>query len=864
MTRLPKRGGEIAGRACGGVMQFAAHRAREVLAVTLFLVIVSILFASRLGIDADSSKMLSPELPDQRRAAALAKAFPDLKRAIVIVVRSEQSDAADLVVAKLVEALETHESVDRIYAPAVDPFLVAHGLFYRKTDVVDQAMTRLSASANLLAQLRTDQTVSGFVKALDDARALSEKAELGPDSLDRLYGEAARVISAHLADEPYSFAWSEILGDESESSVATRLITVTPRLDLTRISPAKPALEAIHQSIADLPTPYTAFVEIGVTGEPALRAEEMQSVLGTIGISLSLSLLFVAVILWIGLRSIGRAALAFGSLIVTLALTAGFVGLALDALNLISIAFVVLMVGLGIDFAIHILTHITEMRRHGTVAIEALALTGQRMGLAILLSAATTSIAFLTFGVTDFNGMAQLGLIGGVGVLIACAVSLTLLPAVVALRPSLADAPSEPLLRLPVVPGVSEASVSALIIVLAGAAAWPALSARFEADPMGLRDPESSSVKAFNLLARTPETSPYRVSVLAGNAAEAEAIADRFANQEDVGGAIWLGDLIPKEQDEKLALLDIAYPSIEIAVAGDPTDLAGSSDATGDPVDAFFDALRDQNTRETSSGAIELETALGRFLSDRDAAADTELQERLFRTFPMLIDRLAGMLEADFVEPDILPETMRERFLNENGIYRVEILPERDLRDPEALSEFAAKVRSIEPSSAGGPVQLEAAGQAIGFAMLQATLLAGLATGLLAWFATRSLTDALAILGPLVVAGVFTAAASTILGMPFNYANVIVLPLMIGIGVDSGIHIALRERRAPGAVFQTSTPSAVLFSALTTVAAFGTLALSDHRGTASMGVLLAVSVASAVICVMALTPTVIRWTRNRT
>ena len=192
------------------------------------------------------------------------------------------------------------------------------------------------------------------------------------------------------------------------------------------------------------------------------------------------------------------------------------------------------------------------------------------------------------------------------------------------------------------------------------------------------------------------------------------------------------------------------------------------------------------------------------------------------------------------------------------------VLPEGDLRDPAALEAFAAKVRAIAKDAAGGPIQLAAAGKAIGWAMIQATLLAGFATGLLAWFATRRLWDATAILIPLVAAGILTAAMSTLLSMPFNFANVIVLPLLIGIGVDSGIHIALRERRAPGAVFDTSTPRAVLFSALTTMAAFCTLALSDHRGTASMGILLAVAMCAAVACVMALTPTVIRWTRNRT
>ncbi len=846
-------------------MQQVAFKPWHTFAALLLLCLVSLYGASRLGVDADSTKMLSPNLPDQQRAAALAEAFPQLKGAIVIVVRSDQSDAADLVVAELVRHL--HDSTDVIsdvYAPAVDPFLVSHGLLYQKTDEVERALTRLSASSNLLAKLRTDQSVDGFIAALDDARALARRAELGPDALDRLYDEAAQVINGQITGAPGNFGWSSILADESEARRATRLITVTPKLDFERLSPAKPALVVIQSAIQSLPSAMTTRVEIGVTGEPALRAEEMQSVLGTIGISLTLSLILVAAILWIGLRSYGRALIAFSSLLITLILTTGFAGFVIGDLNLVSVAFVVLMVGLGIDFAIHVLAHVAELRRHGTNPSEAIAVTGQRMGLALVLSAATTSVAFLAFGTTDFTGMAQLGIIGGVGVLIACAVALTFIPAALAFFPNVsgkvdaAHQSARPESRFNVL------LAPAIVIILATAAIWPALSVRFEADPMGLRNPDSGSVQTFNLLAKNAETSPYRVSVLAVSHAEAEKVARRFENQEGIGAAIWLGDLVPKDQDEKLDLLDIAAPSIEYAISGTPTNLIQRNDTEADTFQTFLDALQNQNATESTTGSKALETAVTSYLAVRSPETDAKLKTALFQSFGLPTDRLEAMLSADYVEINSLPDAMRDRFINAEGTYRIEILPEDDLRNPAALEAFAAKVRSIADQAAGGPIQLSAAAASIGWAMLQATLLAGFATGLLAWFATRRLWDAVAILVPLIIAGILTAAVSTILDMPFNFANVIVLPLLIGIGVDSGIHIALRERNAPGAVFETSTPRAVLFSALTTMAAFGTLALSDHRGTASMGILLAVAMCAAVICIMALTPTVIRWTRKHT
>ena len=179
----------------------------------------------------------------------------------------------------------------------------------------------------------------------------------------------------------------------------------------------------------------------------------------------------------------------------------------------------------------------------------------------------------------------------------------------------------------------------------------------------------------------------------------------------------------------------------------------------------------------------------------------------------------------------------------------------------QPLSEFS--------HAAGPPDQIAGATRSVAGAMLQAAALALLGCALLAWAMLRSALRMAAILLPLLLAGAATMGAGVLLGLPFNYANVIVLPLLIGVGIDSGVHFALRAGSRPGSgprpgsVFDTSTPRAVLYSALTTIAAFGTLGLSEHRGTASMGILLAISLAAAVAMIFALTPTLVRLARRR-
>ena len=848
-------------RFVGGWMRLAHRWPRTVLAILAALLVLAGLAVPRIRVDADSSSMISAELPAQRRAAALNEAFPGLKNTVVIVVQAPQADAADLAAAALAARLgEGSEWIESVFAPAADPFFAAHGFLYRDTERVEEMFAQLSKSANLLAGLRADRSVEGFLGTLDQAAALAGRAEIGPEGLDPLFAEAAAVIEAQTDGARRTFGWMSLLEPGAEADGAadgaagpvTRLLTVTPVLDTTRLSPARPALDAIEAAVASLPPEIAAPVEIGITGEPALRAEEIDSVFGTIGISTGLSLLLVFALLRTGLRASGRSVVGFIALLISIFLTTGFAAVSVGTLNLVSVAFVVLMVGMGVDFAIHILAHIAEIRRQGVPPVDAVVLTGTRTGMALMLNAATAALAFLAFATTDFTGMAQLGVIGSGGVVLALAVAATLIPAVIAFRPRTAgtvDPRPEPMARV----GRRWRALPFVVLAVGAAALYPALQVRFDPDPMALRDPAAPSVAAFRTLSESPQTNPYRANVLAPSAEAAAEIAARFEDVPGVAGAVTIEDLIPQDQDTKLMLLDIAAPSIEHAVSGAPTELVAAP--TDGPV---IERLQGRLADLPGAGG-RLAAALAEYQAVRTPVTDAALEQDLFRSFPLLMGRLKAMLGADYVTVETLPEQMLRRYVSPEGVYRVEILPAEDLRHPAALEHFVETVQAIAPEAAGGPMQLEAAGRTVGESMLRATFLAALATGLLAWMATRRLVDTAAILLPLVVGGIVTAAASVVLGMPFNYANVIVLPLMLGLGVASGVHIAVRERRAPGAVFATSTPRAVLFSALTTIAAFGTLALSDHPGTASMGVLLSVSVIAAVGSVLGLTPALMRW-----
>ena len=842
--------GDRVGKAIGIGVACVVFHPRITLLIVSMCALIAVAAMFRLTVDTDSSRMLSKSLAFQQRLDALNAAFPNHKDVLLIAVRSPSADAADQAVVEISTHLSARtETFDWVFAPSADPFLVTHGLLYLEVDELEQHLGQLAKQSNLIAKLRSDQTAGGFLDALDEITSLVEEAQIDVSVLTPVYAETAAVLAAQRIGAARSFDWTAALAGGGDEPVV-RLITAHPRLDFTAIDPAEKAMTLVRSAVEGLDPELADMVEVGVTGDPALQSDELQSLLSRIWLSTAMSLLLVALILWLALGSARRVLLTLGALSVTLLLTAGFAAVAVGALNLISIAFVVLMIGLGIDFSLHFLMHFEERRLGGWDRHEALKVSASTIGTALLLSSLTTSLAFFGFATTDFAGMAQLGLIGGVGVLIALVVTLTVIPAAIALWPGLAtDVRRHRTWQ--VSPAFGRAAlVLALVLGAGGAALAP--SARFDADPMNLRDPAAPSVVAYRWLAADPDLALQTMSILADDRQSARALAARLAAVPEVRAVLWLEDLIPKDQETKLELIDFAFPSIMHAVQGTPVDLSGA----GSPAAAADLARRID--RQAGPLPAELAEELRSFADRRTAAQDAELAHRLFRSFPLLIDRVERQMEAGSVSAEDLPQKLSGYYVAEDGRLRVTVMPRADISDPAALRRFVDSVAEIAPDASGPPDQIRGAAVAVGAAVLHGTAFALVGCFILTWLTLGGLVWANVVLVPLLLAGFVVVGASVLLDQPFNYANAIVIPLLIGIGIDSGVHFSARAATTTGSVFATSTPRAVFYSALTTVAAFATLGISDHRGTASMGILLAVALVASVFMVFAVAPSLVR------
>jgi hopanoid biosynthesis associated RND transporter like protein HpnN len=417
-----------------------------------------------------------------------------------------------------------------------------------------------------------------------------------------------------------------------------------------------------------------------------------------------------------------------------------------------------------------------------------------------------------------------------------------------------------------------------LVLTIAGALGIAALTAlpavHFDPNPVNVRDPGSESVQALtDLLAESP-VSPWTAEILVPDVRQADALAARLEQLDTVGRVITLSSFIPDAQDDKLDILDdlsfFLEPSLHDAhVTEDPTTAMDAERAIDSLLAAVSSKLAESPDGAYHDGLERLREAVEHVRADiavsHDGDARTaQLEAGLFGEIPRWLDNLDKALHPEPVTLEQLPPSLLSRYLSADGRARVEVFPAGDVSEPRKLEAFVSSVQALTPMTAGSAVEIVESGRAIVVALRQAFAGALVIVTVLLLVLWGSLRDTVLVLSALALAALLTASATVVLDVPLNFADVIVLPLLLGVGVDSGIHLVHRYRAGVGVeVLRTSTARGVLFSALTTMASFGTLAFSSHRGIASLGLLLTVGLLFTLLANLVYLPAVLSWLGDR-
>jgi hopanoid biosynthesis associated RND transporter like protein HpnN len=824
---------------------------------------------THLSLNTDTEDMLDPNLPFRRLEREFDRAFPQFSDLIVVVVEATNPAKAQDVADTLADRIrEKHALIRSVYRPGGGAFFARNGLLYLDLADLWTLDERFAEAEPFLGTMAHDPSLRGLFTLL--GRALDEKLSAENEKLlKKIFDRIARAVEAQLAGRAYQVSWRDAWLEDPKMPGGTNksFILVQPRLDYTSIEPAREALEFTRQ-LTRQPELLNDGVRARITGSVAIENDELANVSQDGKIVTTLAFALVCLVLLLGLNSPRLVAAMLTTLFIGLIWTGAFATFAIGPLNLISISFAVLFIGMGVDFSIQFAMRFKEEFDTGNKDhIQALSDAAAGVGGALALAAVAAAISFFSFVPTSYKGLAELGIISGASMVVALLASLTVLPAL--LRIMSIHAPlkrREPSffrrLGFPLAHYRRAILGVAVLVTLGASALVPQV--RFDFNPLNLRDPTTESVATFRDLLRDPDTTPYTIDVLANNLDTAQALAARLEKLDVVDKAVTLASYVPSNQDQKLDI--IADMNVVLQPLMVSSDIIEKS--TRDETIATLDRFQEKLAKVRDSAADDAFAAslarLAEVLDDLKASPNfreqmlQELEPRVVGDFPKVLQRLRELLEAERVTLASLPQDLKDRYIAPDGSTRIEVFPKQDLNDNRALRRFVEAVRTVTPHAIGSPVALLEGSEAVITACMQATVLALAAIAVLTVLVLHTVFAALLVLAPLLLAIDLTVASSVFFELPFNLANIIALPLLIGLNNAFGIYLVMRKHTGVTLIdlFRSNTPAAVLFSGLTTMASFGTLAIARHPGMSQMGMLISLALAYALLFTLVVLPAI--------
>ena len=823
---------------------------------------------NNLGVNTNVAELLSPDLPFQKNRLKLEATFPKSADTLLLVVEASTPENTSITTQLLIERLNKEALFTSVYAPSSSDFFKRQAFLYLELEELDKLSHDLTEAQPFVGHLAQNFSLDGLFSIIN--HVFKPQDTVLPMDINPLLTAINNTLEAKLHGGSQPVSWQRIiLGRNSSLEKTRRLVIAKPLLDYNQIMPAEEAFLKAREISAELEQ-FIDEVSISITGEKALEHEELESVSQGAIFSGVLSLTLVCLTLLFALRSFKLLFITFVSLITGLILTAGFATVSVGHLNLISIAFAVLYIGLGVDFAIHLCLRYRELIAEQKSNLAAIHGSIQSVGKSLILCATTTSIGFFAFIPTDYAGVSELGIISGAGMFIGLIVSLTLLPALLSILPIHSIAPGKTITPkldyLATLPFRFSTTIRIAVIFLVFGGSYFICQLTFDSNPINLRDPNSESVTTFNRLLQSLDDSPFAVATLADNLTHAEQLADQFEALDSVKQSITINSFVPEDQEEKLFIvedLDLVLGS-QLGAFSKPIQHHNNHQALLSFKQNIENALALKTTHLNTAILQKLHTNIDRFLSlqitnstSTESESEKELSIDLLGLLPFSMDLLDAALAATAFEISDIPHPISEHWISHNGLYKILVQPQYNLMDQDRLIQFVNDVQTVDERVSGLAVADQSSGKAVVKAFIQAFIGAVLVISILLWIMLGSFRETLLVIGPLLLAGLLTGAFNVILDNPFNFANIISLPLLMGMGVDSGIHIVHRlahSNQASDNLLRTSTARGVFYSSITTFCSFTSLAFSPHVGTASMGLLLAIGISLTLLATLIVLP----------
>lgn len=750
----------------------------------------------------------------------------------------------------------------RKYRPFIDQFSQATDL-----NSLFRLVNHQFRSASQQADPSTEamvEAVPALQRIIEQAGATLDRSGVPPSpGLDALLGagpDAERGKYITFDQGRFYLVSSRPIDDDSETLAVKRLRTL---------------VEEVRREVPG--------VNVGITGESVLEYDEMRQSQKDTVTATGIALLLVALIFIYGFRETGRPIKATLCLVVGLGYTMAYTTATVGHLNILTITFVPILVGLAIDFGVHLIARYEEELRRGGTRAAALENAIVHTGLGIFTGCFTTAGAFFAMALTEFKGIKEMGIITGGGIMICLIPLMTMLPALLLRgrqnrmdreKPPAAVPASPPLLaRISRATQRYPKSIVLATVALCLAAVEPATRVRFDYNLLNMQSAGLPAVVIEKKLIESAEKSVLFGVVIADSAEQANELQDRLAALPTVASIDSMSRYLEHDPERQLNLIrqirdearSVSFPQAEV----NPVDLERLNHTLWALQGYLGLALRKlQNAGQEDlqvrmrSLREEILAFRSKLQSENPQSAATKLgayQRALFADLRDTFGALRGQDTDGGLRVDDLPDSLRNRFVGKTGRHLLQVYPREDVWEREPQERFIRDLRSVDQEATGTPIQLyeytnllkESYEEAAGYALA--------AIILLVFVHFRSVGTVLLALIPVGVGALWMVGLMGIRSVPFNPANIMTLPLVIGIGVTNGIHILNRvgEDGDP-AILGKSTGRAVLISALTTMAGFGSLILAEHQGIASLGYVMTTGVAACMVAALMFLPAVLR------
>lgn len=864
------------------------------LLIATVLAVVSIVYAAlALQLNADTDDLIARDRPFIDDYLGFLEEFGDLEY-LYVVIEHDDHERAQEAVEYLGPRLREIDLLPDVYF-TIDP---AEQLRLATRAMSAEELRDFVQPADAHALLRVASDAPAVLESANDAlqRLIRQGVEMSAEEQERLAASAVLLLRSIAAADPDSSSAREmayLLSHELEreylrsESGQLYFLIISPVKDYGTLAVIEEPLRLIREAIAETRERYPD-LEIGLTGKPVLQADEMSTTDRDMQRAATLAIILVAILFMIVIGGVWHPLLGVVALLYGIALTFGLTTLVIGQLNLLSIVFTLVLVGVGIDFGVHLVARYKEELRHHHID-EAIAIALTTAGRGNVTGAITSSVAFFTTMLTDFQGLRELGFIAGTGLLL-CLLSMCLvLPAFLALldrwRTRHSKKASPP--PLPEKTSLEDRIWRGLVahpgkVLLGGILVTAIISPGFwrigfEANLLELQAVGLESVEwERRILDDSAET--WFGAVIVESQEEVLDVVDRAESHEWIGGTQSIFDVIRPDSPERETLRDRLQ-----ARAGtdrdDPDRDAAEDNASGPLRSA--DLREPANTLEILARGAERQSpedaamlrslrsdlmALSNQLLEADDPERQALNERMnasVRTIGKSIDRI---VEGDAMAlRDALPHAMRDRFISPRGRYLVKLHPTENVWDYEPMERFVRAIREIDPTVTGVPITQFESFNDMQRAFAQAAIYAFVAIFLLLWLDQRQLRNAVTAILPLVIAMVWLTALMGIAGVRFNLANFFAVPILIGIGVDSGIHIMRRyQEGGPLRLELGSTRRAVFLTAMTSLIGFGMLATASHLGLRSLGFVMVLGCLATLGSTLIILPAILAWREQRT